>query len=146
MDVWCTYVVFYIFQKNTAVCKYMYEGPAVAFKPQGPEGPRSGHACCASEADTSWQSAFNKSTACWNGTELSALIRPVSPNIFSTKATDESTGWRRTCCACSPLRFLLVCSELPSSNDFHHQGQRTIYISNRINIYSESVVLLKMHT
>jgi len=26
-------------EKNTAICKYMYEGPAVALKPQGPEGP-----------------------------------------------------------------------------------------------------------
>ena len=43
MDVWRTYVVFYIlWKKSTAICKYMYEGPAVAFKPQGPEGPWSG--------------------------------------------------------------------------------------------------------
>ena len=43
LNVWRTYVVFYIFRKKKPLLYVnMYEGPAVAFKRQGPEGPWCG--------------------------------------------------------------------------------------------------------
>ena len=111
-----TYVcsLLHFFRKNTAICKYMYEGRAVAFKPQGLEGPWSGPATVSAHGEQKSECPHGTRTTPSRGatTQTSDNVAECV-DVASDVWTDDGAESVCCCCCCcwspsSPLSSLAI--------------------------------------